>query len=431
MSDDLAVFLDGTRIGTLRQGGGGNVTFSYVPGYWGTRGATPLSLSLPLVVPNHKSRPTRTFLQGLLPDSAARLEELGRQFGVSPRNPFALLAHMGKDAAGAVQILPEGEASADAAVRRGDVSAIDDDQLAAVVADVIANRAEWGRRHNADVRWSLAGAQPKIALFRAETGEWGVPNDSTPTTHILKPAVPPYSDHDINEFMTMAAARDLGLDVAEDFVLTTSRGDRALVSVRYDRRQVDGRWVRLHQEDLCQALAIPPDKKYQSDGGPGIATIGQLFATIPQARDVRANSERFFDAVVFNAAALGTDAHAKNYSLLLNGDRATLAPLYDLGSHAPYPTPQGREPKLAMSVEGEYRASGVTAGLLVRAGRRLGIDEGRAFDRVTEITTGIVDAYRRAADLARVSLGNHEFIDVMVESISEYAEQRGWASPGR
>ncbi|ALX66062.1 HipA domain-containing protein [Microbacterium sp. XT11] len=424
MNERLAVFLDGRRIGTLAQTQQGSVTFSYMPDYWGNRGVTPLSLSLPLVVPNHKNRPTRAFLQGLLPDSAARLEELGREFGVSPRNPFALLAHMGSDAAGAVQILPEGDDSSDAAVRQGDVSELDESEFAAIVADVIANRDTWGRRDNASVRWSLPGAQPKVALFRTDEGRWAIPNDSTPTTHIIKPAVPPYSDHHINEFMTMAAARWLGLDVADDFVVTTERGDHAFVSVRYDRRKTGERWERLHQEDLCQAMSIPPEKKYQAEGGPGIATIAQLFASLPHHEDRRLNARRFFDAIVFNVAALGTDAHAKNYSLLLSADRATLAPLYDLGSHTPYPIRGSGLPRLAMSVEGEYRATGITPIALARAGRRLGLDEGEAHDRAVSILRRVVEAYRVAAELARDALGDHEFIDRMLQGIGEYTAQR-------
>lgn len=426
MTEELATYLDGQRIGTLIQSEQGNLTFSYDDAYRQQRGATPLSLSLPLARSEHKNRPTRSFLQGLLPDSPGRLEELSRGFGVSPRNPFALLAHMGRDAAGAVQILPEGEASGDAAVRTGELDVLDEGDFADLIADVIANQDTWGRRDNANVRWSLPGAQPKVALFRTAAGHWAVPRDSTPTTHIVKPAVPPYSDHHINEFMTMAAARHLGLVVADDFVTTTTRGDHAFVSVRYDRRDVGGRWRRLHQEDLCQAMATPPEKKYQADGGPGIATIAQLLASNPDAADARDNARRFFDAIVFNVAALGTDAHAKNYSLLLEGDRVTLAPLYDLGSHAPYPMRGDAFPRLAMSVEGEYRAAGITTLSLARAARRLGLDDTYAFERATEITSRIVDAYEVSAEIARKHLGDHEFIDRMLAGIRDHARQRGW-----
>lgn len=121
------------------------------------------------------------------------------------------------------------------------------------------------------------------------------------------------------------------------------------------RDQLWGRWVRLHQEDLCQSMAVLPQKKYQVDGGPSVRQIARLFRSLPDAQDRVRNAERFYDALVFSLASQGTDAHAKNYSLLLEGDHARLAPLYDLGSHddlgshAPYPT-RGAALTLAMTL---------------------------------------------------------------------------------
>ena len=422
---ELCVYLDGGFIGTMHQAPGGNITFTYDDDYRRAPDATPLSLAMPLVRAQHKNRAVRPFLQGLLPDSIGRLEELAREYRVSAENPFALLTHIGRDAAGAVQLLPPDEESPDAARRQGEVTELSDDEFADVIADVIANRETWGR-HNPSARWSLPGAQPKIALFRTEHGRWAVPTDSTPTTHILKPAVPPYSDHHLNEFMTMSAARHLGLDVADDFIFTTNRGDAVFVSTRYDRERRGTRWARLHQEDLCQAMSVPPRNTYQEDGGPSVNRIAQLFAGLPSREDRARNTEGFFDSLAFNVAALGTDAHAKNYSLLLRGERATLAPLYDLGSHAAYPSPSGASLTSAMSIDGEYRMSGIGLGHLVSAGRRLGLEAEHAHFRAEQVTGGIVEAYRAAADDARAQLGEHPFIERLVSSITEYAEQRGW-----
>lgn len=421
---ELALFLDGEPAGLLRQSATGNVTFEYDGDYSASASATPLSLSMPLERRTHPSRAVLPFLEGLLPDSADRRNALAREHGVSAGNPFALLSHIGRDAAGAVQILPAGESSPDAARRQGDVELLDDDRFAEVVADVIANRDVWGRRE-LSVRWSLPGAQPKIALFRSRDQLWGVPNDSTPTTHIIKPAVPPYPDHHLNEFMTMAAARHLGLDVANDTMIVTTRGDAAFVSERYDRVTVGTRWVRLHQEDLCQSMAVLPQKKYQVDGGPSVRQIARLFRSLPDAQDRVRNAERFYDALVFSLASQGTDAHAKNYSLLLEGDHARLAPLYDLGSHAPYPT-RGAALTLAMSIDDEYRIHAIGTDALVRAAGSLGLDAEYARDRVGVITAGVVDAFDRAADEARAVIGPHMFIDRLLDGIASWAEERGW-----
>lgn len=427
MTDELNVHLDGTYVGSLQQSASGTLSFSYDDDYRERNDATPLSLSMPLVRKTHKNRTVRAFLQGLLPDSAGRLEQLARRYRVSANNPFALLTHVGRDAAGAVQILPPSQSVPDAAPRLGDVTELDDSEFADLVADIIANRESWGRR-DASARWSLPGAQPKVALFRTDGGRWAVPNDSTPTTHIIKPAIPPFSHHHLNEFMTMSAARHLGLHVAEDFLITTDHGDAAFVSVRYDRVNRGGYWRRLHQEDLCQAMAVPPDQKYQADGGPSVNRIAQLFAGLPDAADRQLNATRFFDALVFAVATQGTDAHAKNYSLMLHTDRATLAPLYDLGSHAPYPTPHGGSPALAMAIEGHYRVSAVGIDSLVKVGTKLGIDRNVARGRAVFITEGIVEAYRNAGADARAQLGAHPFIDELVDAITAYARGRGWHS---
>ncbi|MGM7667977.1 HipA domain-containing protein [Microbacterium sp. A93] len=425
MSSELFAYLDGEAIGVVEQSAGGALSFTYDDDFRRRRDATPLSLSMPLVRAGHKNKPVRAFLQGLLPDSPGRLAELGREYRVSANNPFALLSHIGRDAAGAVQLLPPGEASADAAERQGDVRELSDTDFAELVADLVRNGDTWGR-HADDARWSLPGAQPKVALFRTEKGRWAVPQDSTPTTHILKPAVAPYPDHHINEFMTMAAARALRLHVADDFLVSTERGDAVFVSTRYDRRIEEGRWHRLHQEDFCQALSVPPDMKYQSEGGPGIAAIARLINSLPDAEDRRGNAKQFYEALVFSVASLGTDAHAKNYSLLLQRDRARLAPLYDLGSYAPYLAAGGGNPKIAMSIDGECNVGRISLDALVGAAARLGIDRDWAEMRAHDITDGIVTAYAAAADAAREQLGDDPFVGRVLDSIHEHASSRSW-----
>lgn len=425
MSSELFAYLDGEAIGVVEQSAGGALSFTYDADYRSRRDATPLSLSMPLVRAGHKNKPVRAFLQGLLPDSPGRIAELAREYRVSASNPFALLSHIGRDAAGAVQLLPPGEASADAAERQGEVRELSDTDFAELVADLVRNGDTWGRRAD-NARWSLPGAQPKVALFRTEAGRWAVPQDSTPTTHILKPSVAPYSDHHINEFMTMDAARALRLHVADDFLVSTERGDAVFVSARYDRRLEEGRWHRLHQEDICQALSVPPDMKYQSEGGPGIAAIARLINSLPDAEDRRDNAKRFYEALVFSVASLGTDAHAKNYSLLLRRDRAALAPLYDLGSYAPYRAAGGGTPKLAMSIDGEYSVGRIGLDALVATARRLGVDREWADARAREITGGIVGAYAAAADAARAQLGDSPFVGQMLDSIHEHASARSW-----
>lgn len=426
MTRELSVFLDGTHAGTLRQTPQGNTTFRYEEDYGASRRATPtpVSLSMPVSRHEHPARVVIPFLQGLLPDSPTKLAQLARDYQTSPRNAFGLLAHVGRDSAGAVQVLPPGEDSTDAATRQGDVIPLTDAEVGEVIADLVEHSDTWGSGR-ADMHWSLPGAQPKVALFRFDDGSWGTPNDSTPTTHILKPAVPPYTDHDVNEHVTLGAARILGLTVSQHELMTTDRGDRVFVSTRYDRRKVGGRWVRLHQEDLCQALSVAPDRKYQQDGGPGINQIAALFDNLSDARDQADSRRRFFDALVFNVSAACTDAHAKNFSMLLSGRRATLAPLYDVGTHAPYPS--GEPLRSAMKVDDEYGLDAIGLPELLKAATKLRIPADVAADRVAHIRTNMAAAFAEAAAAMTGIPGVRGYAATVANSIHALAATRGWS----
>jgi serine/threonine-protein kinase HipA len=415
---ELVLYMDGVRAGTIRQTPQGNTTFSYDDQYRQHPNATPLSLSMPLTQERHPSRVTVPFMQGLLPDNDARLARLAAEYRTST-NPFALLTHIGRDAAGAIQLLPPGIDSDDAAVRSGDIERLSDDDFSDLIRNIVENPDTWGIRSGSEDHWSLPGAQPKVALFQFPDGSWGIPRDSTPTTHIIKPAIYPYGDHDVNEQVTMSAAHQLGLDVADHGILTTSAGDHVFISRRYDRAEIGGRWHRLHQEDFCQALSVVPAKKYQSDGGPGIAQIAVVLRdSIVDLTERRRAQEQFFGGVVFNIFAAGTDAHAKNYALLLRGRAVNLAPLYDLGTHAPYPSTGPL--KSAMKIGDEYRISAIGMEHFLTAARRLSLDADWAAQRVIEIGSGLVGAFTDAAEGVA-----SPFTGTIVQAISKLAEQRG------
>ncbi|PRC42799.1 type II toxin-antitoxin system HipA family toxin, partial [Mycobacterium sp. ITM-2017-0098] len=188
----LHAFLDGTPVGTVTQSNHGNLSFSYDNAYADQADPTPLSLSLPLLSNRHRDKAVRSYLEGLLPDSEGARQRWGREYNVSPNNPFALLAHVGRDAAGAVQLLPPDDDPTDVQSRTGDVQWLSDTDLADLVQDLTTHQSDWDPGKFGG-RWSLAGAQPKVALFRdAKTGQFGIPRDSTPTTVIVKPAVAGY-----------------------------------------------------------------------------------------------------------------------------------------------------------------------------------------------------------------------------------------------
>mgnify|MGYP001222473989 CR=1 FL=1 len=390
----LDVYLDGTFVGVLEQTPSGTTTFRYNDEYRARLDATPLSLSMPISRALHSQRAVVPFLQGLLPDSPGRLDELSREFHTSAMNPFRLLAHVGRDVAGAVQILPPGEPASDAE-GRGDIDVLSESDVAGIIDDLIANADTWGTRGSSG-RWSLPGAQPKVALFRGTDGVWGVPRGAMPTTHILKPAVRPSLEHHVNEYVTMTAARRLGLHVADASLLTTTRGDHAFMTARYDRVVRDGRWRRLHQEDFCQALSVAPVRKYQVDGGPSVAQMARLIDTFADLGNRRRTQRLLFEALVFNVSVANTDAHAKNYSVLLNAENAELAPLYDLGTYLAYPATQALAS--AMKIGDEYRIDKIGMPDFLGVARRLRLPGDEAESRVHAIRSGLAEAYTRAAE---------------------------------
>lgn len=325
----LRVVLYDRHIGDLTQSAGGAITFEYAEDYLGQPGATPLSLSLPLVPGPHRSRTTRAFLNGLLPDSLEVRERWARRFGVSPANPFALLRHMGVDCAGAAQF--GGGSVQDALVEAGSgtLEPLMDEQLGARLVALRQDEAGWAV---AGERWSLAGAQSKFAIARSAAGQWCEPTGGAPSTHIVKPGVTGYREQALNEHLCMTVARHVGLNAATT-EYTVFAGAPALVVTRYDRRRtVAGHVLRVHQEDMCQALGVEPRRKYEASEGPTAVQVARLVNDATEGRDTL----DLVDALAFNYLIGAPDAHAKNYSLLLAGTHARLAPLYDVASALPY-----------------------------------------------------------------------------------------------
>lgn len=231
----------------------------------------PLSLSLSLARREHAHEAIDTFLWGLLPDNELVLDRWARSYKVSARSPFALLAHVGEDCAGAVQFVSLERASRlnESAVQ--EIAWLDEPAIALRLRALRTNHAAW-RAEGDHGQFSLAGAQPKTALLRHE-GRWGIPAGRVPTTHILKPPLGTSDGHAENEHFCLALAHVLGLLSARSEV-ARFEDEVAIVIERYDRvplpdqpRSPAPQLVRVHQEDMCQALSVLPTRKYQNEGG--------------------------------------------------------------------------------------------------------------------------------------------------------------------
>lgn len=392
MSDALAVVLDDVVAGTLTRSAGGRLVFSYDDDYRRRLETTPLSLSLPKQIQRHTGTALEAWLWGLLPDNDAVLRRWGRQFHVSPSSPFALLSTpVGEDCAGAVRFVTTDQIE-QLLARPGSIAWLSEDEIAQRLRDLRADATSWlGRSFTG--QFSLAGAQAKTALLLRE-GRWGVPSGATPTTHILKPAVAGLDDHDLNEHLCLDAARRAGLVAARTRI--ERFGDETVVVVtRYDRIATGETIRRVHQEDLCQALGVPPTRKYQNEGGPGPVEIVRALRAAMRPAAAEDAVHRFADALAWNWLIAGTDAHAKNYSLLLAGPETRLAPLYDIASALPYGNHE-RRLRFAMRLGGDYRVY-PDRDPWPRTARDLDLDPAWLVDRVRELAALAPDAFAAAA----------------------------------
>jgi serine/threonine-protein kinase HipA len=417
---ELGVFINGELVGVVEQQRSGNLVLTYERAWQEKDDSYPVSLSMPLARQVHADSVVRPFMEGLLPDNNDVLESWARAFHVSARNPFALLAHMGEDCAGAVQFVPPGRYDELTTPGGGEIEWLTEEGVAERLRDLV-ERHGTGRLAGDPGQFSLAGAQPKTALMN-DGERWGIPSGPTPTTHILKPPAQKDLDgFDINEHLCLRLAREIGLTVAESR-LQTFAGQEALVVERYDRRRLnDGRVIRLHQEDVCQALAVSPLRKYESDGGPGPARIVELL--LQESDDPETDVGAFLDALGLTWVIGGTDAHAKNYSLLLSSGSVRLAPLYDLISVLPYPNQvQYRQAKLAMRIDREYRLWKIRRrhweGLAVRCS----LDPEPLLQRIIELITAVPEAVDRAAAAIREEGIDHDVVDRVEAAVRDHSE---------
>jgi serine/threonine-protein kinase HipA len=354
----LIALHNGERLGKIEQNAHGNFNFTYDAKWLASSDSMPLSLSLPLAASTHHSNAVENFLWGLLPDNEMTLRRWASTFQVSARNPLGLLARVGEDCAGAVQFMqPE---------RLAKFAKGAHDKIAWLSEVEIACRLKLVKTDNGMTRtpedlgqFSLAGAQAKIALLN-EQGRWGVPSGRIPTTHILKPPSGQFDSYAENEHFCMQLARAAGLPVVASHVVRFD-DELAICVARFDRDTTAGQPVRVHQEDFCQALGIHPSNRYQNQGGPGpqaMADLLRTYSTKPQD-----DIETLFFALVFNWLIGGTDAHGKNYSLLIGSrGQVRLAPLYDLSSIWPYPTQiPVRKTKMSMKIGSHYGWWEITA----------------------------------------------------------------------
>ena len=347
----LVVVGAGQPAGLLQEDEEGLLSFRYRADWLDRTDAAALSNSLPLSAGACTEGAARTFFAGLLPEGPVR-EHAATRLGCEATDDLALLAGLGGDCAGAIQLhAPERRPPAAGGVGCRWLS---EAELAACLRELPQHPL--GLDETRDVRVCLAGAQDKLPVVIDHRARTGLSRGGRATTHVLKVQVDGLEDTHVNEGFCLGLARRLGLPAA-GASLRRAEDVSYLAVARYDRRREGGDIVRVHQEDVCQALALPPTRKYQAEGGPGLLDCVRLIRATSRRPD--ADVEMLLRAVALDYLIGNNDAHGKNLSFLRDRERGVrLAPLYDLGCTEVYP---GLSRGMAMRIDEEETAEEIRA----------------------------------------------------------------------
>jgi serine/threonine-protein kinase HipA len=395
--EPLRVLLNNRLVGQLAKDAGGAVSFRYDVSWLEWDNALPVSLSLPLREDAYRGAPVTAVFDNLLPDVDALRRRVAERVGADGIDAFSLLSVIGRDCVGALQFVPDTIDVPAAGLIEGEP--LDDDAIGHLLGNLA--QAPLGLTRDDPFRISVAGAQEKTALLRHE-GRWLKPLGTTPTTHILKPRIGRLSGgidltHSVeNEFYCLKLAAAFGLPAARADMADFG-GVAALVIERFDRLSArDGRLLRLPQEDCCQALSVPPTRKYQADGGPTLVDVLNLLGGSDTPTEDRLT---VFKAQIFFWLIGATDGHAKNVSIFLSpGGGYRLTPLYDILTAEPSLAAREielKQMKLALSVgrRNHYRVADIQARHFLQTGEAAGLSAATVREALEEMRAATEPAF--------------------------------------
>lgn len=422
--EPLRVYQNNRLVGDLLKKPSGAIEFRYDESWLDNPHAYPVSLSLPLREDAYHGEPVIAVFDNLLPDSDALRRRVAEKVGADGADAYSLLAAIGKDCVGALQFLTEKEEPETDDLKKISGEPVDEQEIETLLKNLA--QAPLGLNRDDAFRISVAGAQEKTALLRID-GKWFKPHGTTPTTHILKtpigqlPNGMDLTNSVENEYFCLKLAEGFGLTVnqAEMHIFGETK---ALVVERFDRRwSRTNQLLRIPQEDCCQALSVPSTRKYEREGGPGIAEIIYLL----KGSDVPAEDlKTFFTAQILFWLIGATDGHAKNFSIfLLPGGGFRMTPLYDLLTAQPSLVAnqiKRNQMKLAMCIgkNRHYRIDDLHARHYIQTGTAAGLSK-----------TMMTDVIERIADSALATLDDTiarlpqdfpaEIIDAVTAGIKE------------
>ncbi len=373
-----------------------NARFSYSEHYIDDIGV-PISKSLPLQASAFSSMQTRNYFEGLLPEGFTR-RSVAQMLRADPDDYLSVLAGLGRECIGAIRISEEGTPD-----EAPSYEALSLDQVRALAREGATESSQLVVK----AHLSLAGASGKVGLYHdSKTDKWFLPHGTAPSTHIVKQSHVRFSGIVTNEQLVMRTAAGLGMDVAVTSIISTGGhddGDVLFATERYDRvftgiaRPVSGfeAPLRMHQEDMAQALGIPSAQKYERRGESHLKLMADALRRY--SSDPVTDLKRLWDAVVFDYLVGNTDAHVKNFSLLYTTDLrgVRLAPLYDMVSTTVY----GESTRdMAFGIGGRYRLEELDRDSFKAAAKDSGLGEKLAMRRFDELRDTVISALDAAAE---------------------------------
>jgi serine/threonine-protein kinase HipA len=406
---DLAVYFEQRAVGVIRVDGKGP-TFSYDRTWLATRGAFPISTTMPLGPEPFGAAVFLPWAANLLPESE-QLRAVGQFLGMSPNDVVGLLSEIGRDTAGALSI---GKPGGTSSVYWRPVES--EGELEKVIEELPSKPFLVGEE---GVSMSLAGVQTKLAVGVDDQGRICIPTAGSPSTHILKPDSERLPGGVHNEAFCLMLAKRLGLRLVA--ITTGKAGGRTFLLVkRYDRTGGGGRWRRLHQEDFCQALGKPPSAKYEINQtgvcGPTLKDMFDLTRRLMPATEIL----RLLDTVIFNVIACNTDAHAKNYSIMLTAAGASLAPGYDVMCGEAW---RHVTKKFAQTIAGKNRGDELTGKDWHRFARECGLGARQVVVRVRALAESALAESGAAADeVSAMPAGPHPILTEVHACITRRAQ---------
>jgi serine/threonine-protein kinase HipA len=368
--------------------------FTYDRAWISLRGAFPISTAMPFRPDRYGPDVFLPWAANLLPEND-QLRTLGQLLGMARSDVIGLLSAIGGDTAGALSFGQPGRTSS---VQWRQLAT--PEEVEAVLDDLPNKPFLVGEE---GVSMSLAGAQSKLAVAVDGKGRICVPMNGSPSTHILKPDSPRLPGGVQNEAFCLTLARRMKIPTPD--VTTGAAGKRTyLLAKRYDRTDVGGRWRRLHQEGNQTGISGP--------------TLKDMF-DVTRKRLAATEIVRLLDLVILNVLCANTDAHAKNYSIMIRGNGASLAPAYDIMCGEVW----GSVTKnLAQKIAGKSRCDDITGKDWQRLARDCGLNPKQVLDRVAELAkAAIAEAEAAAAAVAAMPAGPHEILEPAREAVERRA----------